>query len=734
MTAFARSRHPLTGILLIALCALPAEARPDDRDRGLPFPPGGAPLATKASALLGTWSGDMKEAVGAGEVVSYPLSITITQTTPGAFHVDIRVDANVKMRAGTTSLMVHHRMRGTMRGNTLVAQGYEKRVRVNGSERAEAPDQGEFTVVGGRLRGKFGKPASQNSPARWSTVDFRKAAGTQPVVVSPPFKRIDVVGRWAGKLSEQLEDGTKLTYPARIHVGPNKDGSGHPVRITMKMKYPVKGVETTVAIEHEMIGTYNEDRLTCKGLSKVVRVNGKASQEAPEEALMRVVDGRLVGRFGYGHLGWSSFRFQRETGALDAPTIERGTGLPSTGPGTTDAPSSRETDLHGTWAGTMQETLPSGERVSYPVHITVDRPNALGIYTIKLVIEANIRDAQGASQNVVIEQVMRGPRARNTINAKGMSKFIVEGGVRREDTPDNGEFERLDDGSLRGRFGTDAEGWSAFHYEPGTTNGSTSSLPASMYVGAWQGMLTEVGEDGSKRTVPVTLSIVRSQEGNGLSITMRVQSSVKGANGPLPQTVIESFEGQEIDGGIQARGVKKSVTIDGKPENATLDTLTLAYQNDRLAGRVGNDIEGYNTLSMRNVGGGAIDGAQAATENFAGTWRGEVRETIDGRPVTYPIALIVTKTSTGYSVQMGAEAQVPNRQGKTQVIEIRETFTGSASLGVLRLQGTRKDMHVDGVRQDVQVDRAELRFQQGALVGELGNDLEGMVPVRLVKQ
>ena len=720
-----------TAILLVLIVcgAGAAQARPDDERGALPGAPArGAPAPAVSTSPLGVWTGNMSETIGPGETVTYPLTISVTRETGGSMHVDIHTDSTVRTSGGPLSFMVQHRMRGTMQGNTLVATGYEKRIRVNGQERSETPDRAEFTVRRGRLSGRFG------APGRWSTVDFTRSSGARPIVVTPPARRVDVVGRWAGTLSETLDGGTKLTYPARIHVDANRDGRGHAVSIEMEMKYPVKGVETSVAIGHKMIGTYKDGRLTCRGMSKTVRVNDKESRESPEDAVMRVVDGRLVGRFGKNHLGWSDFRFRREDGSLAAPTIESGQIPPPT---RTKAPDTTSTAraLHGAWSGTMEETLPSGEQVSYPVRISISRPSELENYTITMVIDATIRDEAGAQRRVVIEQVMRGPRSADSITAKGSTKVIVEDGTRREAKPDNGVFAVLADGSLRGKFGTDAEGWSSFHYEREATSLAPTEQPGSEYEGSWQGMKTEVADDGTKRTVPITISITTSPDGRGLQVISRVRSSIPGTNGPLPLTVVEEFDAEEVDGRLRGRGTKKSVTVDGRPENGTLDTLEFALRDGQLTGQIGNDIEGFNTVSLRNAG--ALAGATSGTttsEPFAATWRGEVSEKVNGQMITYPIALIITKTTTGYTVQMGAEAQSRDAQGQSQVIEIRETFSGSASQGVLTLQGTRKDMHINGVKQAAQVDRAVLRLQDDALVGELGNDLEGMVPVRLARQ
>ncbi|MBI4880986.1 MAG: SEL1-like repeat protein [Planctomycetes bacterium] len=110
--------------------------------------------------------------------------------------------------------------------------------------------------------------------------------------------------------------------------------------------------------------------------------------------------------------------------------------------------------------------------------------------------------------------------------------------------------------------------------QPANTN-------ASAFVGRWSGRAQQRYPTGQVAEWPITIEIGQSQQG----ITAQVYGDTQVMNqwgGWSRIQVSESFRGRLDATGLFLEGINKTVTIDGMPQYATTDNITLQVQNGLL--------------------------------------------------------------------------------------------------------------------------------------------------------
>lgn len=148
---------------------------------------------------------------------------------------------------------------------------------------------------------------------RWN---IREEGRGQPGTQAPvPHGDDPLVGIFAGEMSERLDSGKVITYPVRIGIDP-ADGGGYEMVFRADVTLPGSNGEDVKRVLLEYATgkkdgewfVFNATRRTVTDpATKDVR-----EVETKDQTIVRIDNGRLVGRTGNAQTGWTRFTFSRE--------------------------------------------------------------------------------------------------------------------------------------------------------------------------------------------------------------------------------------------------------------------------------------------------------------------------------------------------------------------------------------------------------------------------------------
>ncbi|MDJ0974273.1 MAG: hypothetical protein QNJ98_07425 [Planctomycetota bacterium] len=135
------------------------------------------------------------------------------------------------------------------------------------------------------------------------------------------------------------------------------------------------------------------------------------------------------------------------------------------------------------------------------------------------------------------------------------------------------------------------------------------------------------------------------------------------------------------------------------------------------------------------VSTGPGPGAGTQSAGFAGTWGGNVQETMDdGSKLTYPMVIQIQRQQDGsYRIRAEARAQMRTNQGVAN-IHLVEDFVGKVQNNQLLFRGTRKTLTVNGNPIQTTLDQGVAQIVNGKLQGRSGNDTDGYTPFNLSRR
>lgn len=270
-------------------------------------------------------------------------------------------------------------------------------------------------------------------------------AGGQPpgAAQDDPF-----TGIYGGPVSEPQADGTTITFPVRMGIDRQPDGSyGFVFRADVTVKSD-EGKELLVVVLEEGRGERRGNELVLTSTSRKATPQG-SSEGGSIDGTVRIVarlEGQvLVGTHAAEGEPATPFRLVREGAQATAqPT----------------PPAAAQDPFAGTWQGSVTQELPEGGTLTYPVRVGIDaHPD--GRYEAGIRAEISATGADGSVIRVVIVEMAEGRRQGDTLPLRVTMRRITDAttGESEEEATENRLVVTLQGKALRARHGSDAGGW-----------------------------------------------------------------------------------------------------------------------------------------------------------------------------------------------------------------------------------------------------------------------------------
>lgn len=273
--------------------------------------------------------------------------------------------------------------------------------------------------------------------------------GGEPAGGDDPF-----VGIFGGPVSERQGDGSTLTFPVRMGIDRQPDGSyAFVFRADVTVRAP-DGSEQVVVLLEQGSGQRQGDRLVFTSTSRKAKAQGSQEEGKDVPGTVRIVarlqGDVLVGTHGAEDEPETPFRLPRERPQQAAPQPT---------PRPTPQPAGQD-PFAGTWQGTVTQQLPQGGAITYPVRVGIDAHGG-GRYEAGIRADISATGQDGSTIQVVIVEMAEGQRQGDTVRFRVTSRKVTDAttGESEEQESQNQLHVTLQRGGLRARHGSDAEGW-----------------------------------------------------------------------------------------------------------------------------------------------------------------------------------------------------------------------------------------------------------------------------------
>ena len=376
----------------------------------------------------------------------------------------------------------------------------------------------------------------------------------------PPREALDLtafVGTWSGRVEETTEGGARFEYPLTLVIRPRDDGQ---LAVGLDVRAVVPGGADGIRVEigEGFVVRPGGAGLAGRGTTKRLLVDGQVRESALDEIELRLVGGRLRGRYGNDQ-GGTAFELEREPGAPVPAAVL------------------------GAWQGRVEEEL-EGRRWSYPMRLDV-RAEGAG-YVVVQHVDAQV-PTRPEARHVVIEE---------TYEARGDATQFTGRTVRKSMQVDGREIPgvfgtitgRVEGDTLVGRFGSDQQGYTEFRLP-------RHAVPA--FVGRWAGEVSEVLADGSTLVYPVAVTITEGADGR-LVVRSEARAEVPMDQGPVVVVARMEATGRVDGSALVVVGTRKTFEVAGQLRPAAPDSGTLTLEDGQLVGQLGNEEDGQTPFRL----------------------------------------------------------------------------------------------------------------------------------------
>lgn len=213
--------------------------------------------------------------------------------------------------------------------------------------------------------------------------------------------------------------------------------------------------------------------------------------------------------------------------------------------------------------------------------------------------------------------------------------------------------------------------------------------------GTWRGTATETIEGAGELSFPIQLRF--SGPANKLALAVSGTAKVEGQQGQKLTVEIQATYAGKLTGDtlmMMSRQIRTRIVETGQTLPSSSQTLTAKLANGVLSGRVGSAGEGWTQFTARQ-GSQRPEPKPKAAPEWVGSWEGNGRETgPDGRPMTYPVQMRITRTAKGLHAQMLADVKYPTGNGQTVPVEYRASFQVTEQRTGLAFRSDRVQVHI----------------------------------------
>ncbi len=268
-------------------------------------------------------------------------------------------------------------------------------------------------------------------------------------------------------------------------------------------------------------------------------------------------------------------------------------------------------ELTGLWTGEAREQASSGE-VRFPVELRfTGTPERLAL---QVTGRGKVDAGQGQMLSFEVRASYRGALRENTLR---MTSEKVETRIVEYDEVMPGEpqtlMAELADGVLRGRVGSDEEGWTSFTARAATSQGGEGgterpAAPAG-FAGTWQGDVQEPGPDG--RPIRYVMKATVREAGQGLSMQLASDLQYPVGQG---QTVPVEFRAEFASRGktgrveFESRSVKYKIVPENRTEDGGSQRVTAEVVDGVLTMTLYSDGNEPTRMQLRRIDGGGTGG------------------------------------------------------------------------------------------------------------------------------
>lgn len=406
-----------------------------------------------------------------------------------------------------------------------------------------------------------------------------------------------VEGMWLGKVTERSPAGGTFEYPMLVRITPTGDG-GYQVESLVKAEVPQQnGAPLKVEVQQVYLGKIQGGKLRAQGQNKTLIVNGERREGTLDQFEAGVEGGNLVGQFGNQKDGASPFSLPRHTPQGEQPSQP--------------APSNAASPFNGKWLGMLEETLQNGNKLRYPLMITIEQQQD-GSFVIVGRLRAEATGANGQKVVLEAEELWLGRLDGKVLRGEGKKKIMKVNGQQQETVLDSIEM-TIDRGLLVGRFGNETDGVTNFTIErhkeeAGPSDrprgsvtprpGTTPTTARAAVEGMWEGTVTDRMPDGSSLTYPLQIKIVRQQNG-GFRVELYAEITVQGNQGPVKMQVAQEGTGRLNGNTLSMQGTRKVMRVNGEDKEVPVDSGTMKVAGGMLVGKAGNQQNGYTQFRLR---------------------------------------------------------------------------------------------------------------------------------------
>lgn len=257
----------------------------------------------------------------------------------------------------------------------------------------------------------------------------------------------------------------------------------------------------------------------------------------------------------------------------------------------------------GAWTGTASESLPDGRKLEYALKLKFT--GADDALQLDVAAETPVATEGGGKVTVSIRATYRGrfttPDLR--MRSERIEVRILESNEQVPSQPQAVEA-TLVDGVLRGRVGSDEDGWTSFTARPEGGNSRVDEVKVADagLVGVWSGTCRERGPDGAEMSYPIRVEFV--EQAGALRAEVAADLRYPTENGSTPVEYRASFRGTRNAEGFELASDKVQIRLVEmqRTENGPRQRLTGRMVDGVLRARIGGDGGEASELELRREG------------------------------------------------------------------------------------------------------------------------------------
>lgn len=252
----------------------------------------------------------------------------------------------------------------------------------------------------------------------------------------------------------------------------------------------------------------------------------------------------------------------------------------------------------GKWAGTARETLGDGKVLEYPLQLAFTG----GDDALKLAVEATAKLPTEGGQTLTVairasySGTFRGGRL--ALRSETIEVRVVETGEVVPSSPQQVQG-TLEGGVLKGRVGSDDDGWTEFTARPA---GAKAPAPAAApgFTGRWRGTSREPGPEGRELQYPIAIEFTGSADSLRAEIAADLQYPLQGG-GTTPVEYRATFRGRVQDGELQLRSEQVQIRLvqQGRTESGPQQQLSGRIDGGVLTATIGGTGQEVSRLELR---------------------------------------------------------------------------------------------------------------------------------------